>query len=81
MATKNQEVQNLRQGIGCLGKAADDEPLFILRAQDMLAPDLVRRWARLAAMQTPGGTGTEKTKEALDLANQMEEWAHNTGVC
>ena len=32
-------------GKGCLGKAADDEPVFILRAQDMLAADLVDKWA------------------------------------
>jgi len=29
----------------CLNKAADDEPLFVFRANDPLAPQLVREWA------------------------------------
>src|ERR1700730_449746 len=38
------------KGEGCLGKAADDEPVFILRAQDIFAPDLVREWADLISL-------------------------------
>ena len=29
----------------CYAKAADDEPIFVLRAKDALAPDVVRYWA------------------------------------
>ena len=29
----------------CHAAAADDEPMFVLRANDPLAPDLVRAWA------------------------------------
>ena len=32
----------------CLGRATLDEPVFILRAQDILAPRVVVRWAHLA---------------------------------
>jgi hypothetical protein len=35
-------------GRGCLGRAADDEPVFVLRGQDMLAPDLIDLWAGCA---------------------------------
>jgi hypothetical protein len=35
---------------GCLGKAHPDEPLFILRAHDTVAPLMVKQWARHAAM-------------------------------
>lgn len=40
MGIKKQELID-----GCFARAADDEPLFVLRAQDMTAPRLVRQWA------------------------------------
>lgn len=54
-----------------LGKAADDEPVFILRAQDMHAPELVEAWANLAE-----GTrcSPEKVAEARALARMMRDW-------
>jgi hypothetical protein len=58
-------------GKGCLGKAADDEPVFILRAQDMLAADLVFKWAVEAQAL---GCPWDKVREAKDLAQQMREW-------
>lgn len=44
MGTKREELVNAS---GCLGKAHDDEPIFILRAHDLLAPFIVRQWARM----------------------------------
>ena len=38
MATKAEVLEALRAGYGCLGRAALDEPVFILRAKDILAP-------------------------------------------
>jgi hypothetical protein len=52
-------------------KAADNEPIFVLRAQDMLTPALVRLWADLAAMH---GCPAAKIEEARQLADQMEAW-------
>ncbi len=43
MATKE-------QGDSCYEKAAPDEPIFVLRAQDFLAPEIVREWAYRAAV-------------------------------
>ncbi len=59
------------QGKGCLGKAADDEPVFILRAQDMLAADLVDQWATHANLV---GCNWDKVREAKQLAQAMREW-------
>ena len=58
-------------GKGCLGKAADDEPVFILRAQDMLAADLVDKWANEANAL---GCPWDKVHEAKELAQAMREW-------
>lgn len=32
----------------CLNKAADDEPIFVLRAKDPLGAVMVRQWAEMA---------------------------------
>jgi len=55
----------------CLNKAADDEPIFVLRAHDELAPMVVRHWAMLAkASKVPHA----KWSEAEHLAAKMEQW-------
>lgn len=71
MATAKQERERAMRGEGCLGKAADDEPVFVLRGQDIHAAGLVRDWADLAE-----GTrcSPEKVAEARDLASQMRAW-------
>lgn len=65
------ERENAANGKGCLGKAADDEPVFILRAQDALAADLVETWAIQANV---AGCPWDKVKEAKQLAQAMREW-------
>jgi len=52
---------------------AHPEPVFVLRGQDVLAPQAVRQWAELAAK---AGVPGEKIERALDIANKMEEWPH-----
>ncbi len=49
-----------------------EEPVFILRGQDILAPDTVRHWAilALAADVSP----TAKVREARAWALVMEKW-------
>lgn len=64
MATKN-------QGVACYDKAGPDEPLFVLRAQDIMAPELVRKWARGAVLI---GVGEDKILEAFKVAEDMEKW-------
>ena len=72
MATKN-------TGVSCYDKAHPDEPLFVLRAQDLSAPSIVRSWV-LAAER--GGVNMEKVREALQVAMDMEAWqaAHGKKV-
>lgn len=65
------EREKAAAGKGCLGKAADDEPVFILRAQDMLAADLVDTWATQAKV---AGCNWDKVREARELAQAMREW-------
>jgi hypothetical protein len=66
-------------GPSCLTRAADDEPLFVLRAHDELAPDIVRAWAeryRAHKAKTAPLTDREYRKylEALSLAETMDAW-------
>lgn len=71
MATAKIERENAAKGKGPLGKAADDEPVFILRAQDELSADLVELWAIRAKML---GCHNDKVNEAYALAEDMRAW-------
>lgn len=56
----------------CLNKAADDEPVFVLRAKDVLAPTVVACWAALAMRE--GVHEQARIEEAMDLSKAMREW-------
>lgn len=60
-----------KEGVSSLEKAGDDEPVFVLRAQDMLAPELVREWVFRARIN---GVPEEKVAEARRIADAMEDW-------
>ena len=66
MGTKNNPGE-----FDCYAKAHPDEPLFVLRANDPLAPALVGIWATLAEQQ---GVDPVKVAEAKNCANAMAEW-------
>ncbi len=55
----------------CLDKVKPGEPIFVLRAQDALAPKIVREWA-IAALRAD--VDPYKINEALDCADEMEKW-------
>jgi hypothetical protein len=55
----------------CLEKVHPNEPIFVLRAQDKLAPALVRAWADLARLH---GCPPSKVSEAHKTADAMEVW-------
>lgn len=57
---------------GTLSRCAPGEPIFVLRAKDRLAPTAIRIWVQLAKLT---GVSLAKRAEALELANQMENWA------
>jgi hypothetical protein len=64
---KKDEVSNPKS---CLNKAADDEPVFVLRAKDPIAAEVVRDWAERAF----GKHEDDKIDDANQLATQMERW-------
>ncbi len=55
----------------CLAKLHPDEPYFVLRGQDVLAPAIVRRWADRAR---EADVDPAKIAEADRIAYDMERW-------
>lgn len=80
MALAKIERERLAAGEGCLAKAADDEPVFILRGQDLAAPAAVVAWAHAAsfeALRSPKGMSRETERKILDafaVATEMNHW-------
>lgn len=60
----------------CLENAGDDEPIFVLRARDELAPQLVLEWASVAYA---AGTPRVKVMDARKVAAAMLEWSRING--
>lgn len=52
-----------------LKKVAHDEPIFVLRAQDVSAPSAILHWILLNPSLPKG-----KRIEAIRCAEQMREW-------
>lgn len=55
----------------CLDNLKPGEPFFVLRAQDITAPRLVRLWAAMASDQV---CPQDKIYEAFNTAAAMEDW-------
>lgn len=62
MATKN-------EGVPCYDKAAPDEPLFVIRAQDLTGPATIRHWLQLNPQLS-----SATYNAALEVALAMEKW-------
>lgn len=67
MGTKNNPGKS-----DCYAKAEPDEPMFVLLARDIGAPETIRWWAHREARV--GAQPFEKIQEAYDLADAMIEW-------
>lgn len=59
------------EAIEYLKKIPEDEPVFVLRAQDRAAPVTVAGWAILAQY---AGSPREKYRGATDQADAMVQW-------
>jgi hypothetical protein len=63
---------------GCFAKALDDEPMFVLLARDVRAPDIVEEWADRRAQEIREGkrpaADMEQITEAYDCADKMRAW-------
>lgn len=59
----------------CYAKLENDEPYFVLKATDVLAPAIIRMWIQLRRV-TKKITPAEmrKQKEAESIATSMEVW-------
>lgn len=66
------KCDEIEQPASCLNKAAADEPVFVLRAKDPIAPALIEDWAKHAEMM--GIHEPAKIAEARALAQSMREW-------
>lgn len=65
------------RGEGPLAKAHDDEPVFLLRAQDNIAAQLVEKWAihaSVAVTSVGGRPLQDKVTEAYLIADLMYKW-------
>jgi hypothetical protein len=77
MATKQETLEMLARGEGCLGKAADDEPVFVLRAQDRTFAETVFIWTILNRMI--GRSAEGKLRGAEQVAQDGIAWQMRTG--
>ena len=58
------------------GLIRDDEPVFLLRGQDVVAPAIVEKWAMVAADL---GASKEIVTAALQQASRMRAWQMQHG--
>lgn len=68
----------------CINSAQPDEPVFVLRAHDPVAPEIVRAWAKAylaSKISWQHATPAQRVKyqEALTLAQQMDDYARAQG--
>jgi hypothetical protein len=54
----------------------DDEPVFLIRASDIVGPSAVRHWAKIAEQS---GATAGMVADALIQANQMDGWQRKHG--
>jgi hypothetical protein len=64
----------------CYGNAKPDEPMFILLARDVTAPEIVEQWAIRRMNLISGGLKPESDRamvdEARECANAMRRWRY-----
>lgn len=73
---KSEEISDPQS---CLNRAAEQEPLFVLRGNDELAAGIIRAWAAQYLNQKGGQRNMtpvqyQKFINASLIANQMENW-------
>lgn len=78
-------IRHTKHAQGCFQAAADDEPIFTLRAKDAFAPTIVLQWAALVQQTIIYGDGSneetnhllDKLEDARHCARAMVEWQRN----
>lgn len=62
--------------VGMTEHATPDEPVFVLRAHDKVAPLTVREWAKL---NRHAGGSDALSRTAIECAERMEKWQSEHG--
>lgn len=70
MESEMLKKQELSLPNSCLNKASSNEPIFVIRGKDPLAPMLIRHWATMA----DGVHEIGKVEEARSFAEEIEKW-------
>ena len=70
--TKKDELEAALKGEGCLGRSADDEPVFTICGRDPVAGDVLRYWADKREMLA-SRTGTLDAQEKDKIKNARLE--------
>jgi hypothetical protein len=71
------KAMELKDPNSCLNRAEDDEPIFVIRANDELAPSIVRNWcAHYMVSKGDAITAQQQIKlqEAMDISYAMKLW-------
>jgi hypothetical protein len=69
-----QVMARIRELDPCYGKAAADEPIFVLKASDELAPDAVACWSAFASALPPESRRRQSIPEAQQCILDMLRW-------
>jgi hypothetical protein len=72
MGLAKAEREMAARGEGCLGKAKDDEPVFILRAQDKTMSAALHVWIDIVGSYR--GADHPKVVEAKELLDKVHKW-------
>lgn len=70
--TKAEELEH-----GTLSRVQEDEPLFVLRAKDAVAVEVVEAWVEAARKL---GAPSSKIREAENLIARMRDWQKEHGT-
>ena len=75
--TKREVLEAAAKGEGCLGRSADDEPVFVLVARGMLATEAIGEWVERAQFNH---VNHKKILAALDDISAMVAWQLRNGT-
>lgn len=69
---KHQEISKIDS---CLNKAADDEPIFVLRGKDPVIVPTIQAWIKLRS-ELENEDDEDKLEEASCFIEVIERWQH-----
>jgi len=76
------KAENITNPTSCWNKAGNDEPVFVLRANDSSAPDLIIMWANMYVSRRGwhlmSAEQQQKFRDALAVADAMRKWRIET---